>query len=596
MHRRSSVFVALLVCVALLAACGGSPSGPTSTGSGATAASAPASRSNTDSAPAPQVPNAQNAPAPKTAASTAAQAQSGADAEAAQAPPVTAPAAGGAPSQPLTDSPAQDNATTAGSPPGPQPGTTIERPPSNEPPPSEQPYDSTFYKNYGVNPFVEAEVDPLSTFAMDIDTASYGVMRRYLRDGNLPDPNSVRVEEYLNNFNYQYPQPEPGSNFAIYTESAPSPWGGTGYEMVQIGIQGRAIAEAERLPTSLTFVIDVSGSMERENRLETVKEALTLLVAQMREDDKIGIVTYGDYAQSVLPPTSGAEKKRILEAIYALSPQGSTNVEAGLDIGFAQADEALIREGSNQILLCSDGVANNGVTDPAALVAKYKRYTSQGIKLSTYGFGMGNYNDVLMEELANNGNGFYSYIDSMEQAEKLFVNQLVGTLQLIARDAKIQVEFNPAVVQRYRLIGYENRDVADQDFRNDTVDAGEVGAGHSVTALYEIKRTPGADGEIATVRIRYNKIGTADQVAEEQQPILTSAGRTNFTEATPRFQLAVSVAQYAELLRYSRWTRGTVLEHVRATAQGAARAFEGDLDVSEFIALLDQAARLAPTE
>jgi Ca-activated chloride channel family protein len=420
-------------------------------------------------------------------------------------------------------------------------------------------------------------------------------MRRFITDGQLPNPDSVRVEEYLNYFNYQYPQPDAGSNFAIYTETAPSPWGGRGYEMLQVGLQARSIAEEDRAPTSLTFVIDVSGSMAREDRLGTVKQALSLLVEQMRDDDTIGIVVYGDYAESVLPPTSGASKRRILNAINQLEPSGSTNVEAGLDIGFAQADEAFLRSGSNMILLCSDGVANNGVTDPQALLAKYERYTGKGIKLATFGFGMGNYNDVLMEQLADAGNGFYSYIDSMDEARRLFVDNLVGTLQLVARDAKIQVEFNPEVVLRYRLVGYENRDVADQDFRNDAVDAGEVGAGHSVTALYEIQRLPDSEGDVATVRIRYHKPNNT-AVIEEAQTVNSRTTARTLDDTSPRFRLAVSVAQYAELLRYSRWARGTVLENVVGTAHTAAQQLGNDQDVREFVSLLDQAAALAPND
>lgn len=575
-HPRSAL-LPILVCVALLlAACGG--------------ATAPTSGSQTGSA---------TIPGPSTGSSATRERPSSENSAASPAPdmgrakPEAAPAAGGAPPPALSgDSTATDGAAN------PPPPSRDDPPATRRTPPSE-PYDSTYFKNYGVNPFVDTWTDPLSTFAMDIDTASYGVMRRFIDDGNLPNPDSVRVEEYLNSFNYRYPQPDAGSNFAIYSEVAPSPWGGSGYEMVQIGIQGRAIAEADRAPTSLTFVIDVSGSMEREDRLETVKDALAMLVTQLRPDDTIGIVVYGSEASSVLPPTSGADKRRILDAIYSLAPSGATNVEAGLDIGFEQANEALQREGSNMILLCSDGVANNGVTDPAALVAKYERYTSQGIKLSTYGFGMGNYNDVLMEQLANAGNGFYSYIDTLDEARKLFVENLTGTLQLIARDAKIQVEFDPGVVERYRLVGYENRDVADQDFRDDAIDAGEVGAGHSVTALYEIKRyddARDAAAPFATVRIRYHKIGAGQQVVEEQQAIAAEDVRRSFAEATPRFQLAVSVAQYAELLRHSRWARGSVLDEVVSTSRRAARDFEGTNDVSEFVRLVDRAAALAPAD
>jgi Ca-activated chloride channel family protein len=344
----------------------------------------------------------------------------------------------------------------------------------------------------------------------------------------------------------------------------------------------------------LTFVIDVSGSMDREDRLETVKQALTLLVDQLRPDDQVGIVVYGDYAESMLPPTSGRNKERILDAISELQPSGSTNVEAGLDIGFTQADEAFVR-GSNMILLCSDGVANNGVTDPQALLEKYGQYTGKGIKLSTFGFGMGNYNDVLMEQLADAGNGFYTYIDTLDQAQNVFVDNLTGTLQLIARDAKIQVEFNPEVVNRYRLVGYENRDVADEDFRNDAVDAGEVGAGHSVTALYEIKRYPDAEGEIATVRIRYHKPNNT-AVIEEQAALSTRDLHSTIADASPQFRLAVSVAEYGELLRHSRWTQGTALNNVLDLARGASRELRGATGVREFVSLLDQAARLAPDE
>lgn len=586
MFHRISALLPMLVCaVLLLAACGGAPA------SAPTGQSAPGPESSTSR----QKPSSENSAA-SAAASTApatgrTQPETGGIAAGGVAPSGAVP--GGPPPRALSSDSTDSDAATDPAPP------SRDEPPAQRRAPPSEPYDSTYFKNYGVNPFVDTWSDPLSTFAMDIDTASYGVMRRFIDDGNLPDPNSVRVEEYLNNFNYRYPQPDAGSNFAIYGEVAPSPWGGSGYEMVQIGIQGREIAEADRVPTSLTFVIDVSGSMDNEGRLETVKDALAMLVTQLRADDTIGIVIYGTNAESVLPPTSGADKRRILDAIYSLAPSGSTNVEAGLDIGFEQADAAFQRQGSNMILLCSDGVANNGVTDPAALLAKYERYTSQGIKLSTYGFGMGNYNDVLMEQLANAGNGFYSYIDTLDEARKLFVENLTGTLQLIARDAKIQVEFDPNAVERYRLVGYENRDVADQNFRNDTVDAGEVGAGHSVTALYEIKRFDNvreSAAPLATVRIRYHKIAAGQQVVEEQQAIAAQNVRRSFEEATPRFQLAVSVAQYAELLRHSRWARGTVLDEVVSTTRRTARDFEGASDVSEFVRLLDQASALAPTD
>jgi Ca-activated chloride channel homolog len=569
MQRRSSVVFSLVFCLSLLlAGCGGTAS--------TTTTEAPQNQgSHTDS-------------------------QRGNDTTDSQSPdtgmaPEAAPASGGA----TTDSHASEQSVEEAGATAPQPNENPETTSPDDPYPmhgsdsDDTPYDSTYFQNYGTNPFVEAEEDPLSTFAMDIDTASYGVMRRFLDDGYLPDPDSVRPEEYLNYFDYRYPQPEEGSNFAIYTEAAPSPFGGKGYEMVQIGIQGRAIADEGRRPTSLTFVIDVSGSMERENRLETVKESLTLLVEELRPDDTISIVVYGTEAESILSPTSGDDKRRILNAIDELEPSGSTNVEAGLDIGFEQADEAFVR-GSNMVMLLSDGVANNGVTDPEALLEKYEHYTSRGIKLSTFGFGMGNYNDILMEQLADHGNGFYSYIDSVEEAERVFVENLTGTLQLIARDAKIQVEFNPEVVSRYRLVGYENRDIADRDFRDDDVDAGEVGAGHSVTALYEIKRYPDAEGDIGTVRIRYHRIGDQN-VIEEAQTLASDDLHRSIEDSSSRFRLAVGVAEYAELLRHERWVEGDVLDRVVDLTRDAAYEFE-DEAVDEFARLVNKAARLAPED
>ncbi|HEX6289714.1 MAG TPA: VWA domain-containing protein [Herpetosiphonaceae bacterium] len=578
MKRRNSILIALIICLTLvLTACGGAAGTPTSSTT---------DRSNT----ANQHSNRQNKSSENSAAASPAASPAASAMPQASPPPNTV--AAGAAARPAAEAPAADSSRDA-QPPAAHPRPTAR--PDRSPRPDDEPYDSTFYRNYGVNPFVDTLEDPRSTFAMDVDTASYGVMRRYLADGYLPDPDSVRVEEYLNSFNYRYPQPEDGSMFAVYTEAAPSPFGGKGYDMVQIGIQGRTIQEEDRAPASLTFVIDVSGSMEREERLETVKQALALLVEQLRADDQIGIVVYGSDARSILPPTSGANKGRILSAIDELQPSGSTNVEAGLDIGFAQAEEAFVPDGNNMILLCSDGVANNGVTDPETLLQTYRRYTSQGIKLSTYGFGMGNFNDELMERLADAGNGIYSYIDTLDEAERVFVHNLTGTLQLIARDAKIQVEFNPDVVSHYRLIGYENRDVTDQDFRNDSVDAGEVGAGHSVTALYEIRRVPDATGDIATVRIRYHQPDNS-KIIEETQTLRSEDRRASFGRASGRFKLAVSVAQYAELLRHSRWFQGSTLDDVVELAHEAQRDFERDPDVTEFIRLLETAASLARAE
>jgi Ca-activated chloride channel family protein len=330
--------------------------------------------------------------------------------------------------------------------------------------------------------------------------------------------------------------------------------------------------------------------MSSGSRLGTVKQALGMLVDQMRPDDSIAIAVYGTNASVALQPTSGADKARILAAINGLSTSGSTNVEDGLRVGFDLAERMYQPGAVNMLLLCSDGVANNGVTNPAALLAKYSRYTQEGIQLSTYGFGMGNYNDVLMEQMADKGNGRYAYVDTLAQARDLFVDNLSGSLQTIARDAKIQVEFNPVVVSHYRLLGYENRDVADRDFRNDHVDAGEVGAGHSVTALYEIARVPGASGTVAVARIRYQR-ETGD-VTEVSSALDTASIRGALVDTTPRFQLATSVAQYAELLRNAQTARNGSLEEVGPLARRAAQGIGLDPKVDEFLSLLSRATAL----
>ena len=466
--------------------------------------------------------------------------------------------------------------------------TTVEEPP---PPPEEVPNDSMYFQNYGINPFISTADDRLSTFAMDVDSASYTLMRSYVEGGSLPPAASVRVEEYLNYFDYAYPQPQSG-DFAVYAEAAPSPFGGPGYELVQFGIQGRDINAADRKPAALTFVIDVSGSMADGDRLGAVKHALTQLVGEMRPEDSIAIAVYGSNARAVLEPTSGDQQQRIIAAINSVQAEGSTNVQAGLQVGFGLAEQAFKPEGINMIILCSDGVANNGVTDPQSLLDLYARQINQGVQLSTYGFGMGNYNDILMEQLANGGDGAYAYIDSRQEAERIFVQNLTGTLQTIARDAKIQVEFNPDVVQHYRLVGYENRDVADTDFRNDSIDAGEVGAGHSVTAMYEIKRFPDAAGEIAAIRLRYQPAGGGEVV--ETGALLSSASiHPAISEASPRFKLAASVTQFAEQLRHSHWIKNQNLEDLIGLADQAAQEMPENQAVAEYRRLLIQASQFA---
>ena len=452
---------------------------------------------------------------------------------------------------------------------------------------NDAPYDATFFKHYGVNPFIDTEDDHLSTFAMDVDTASYTVMRRFIQDGYLPDPEAVRVEEFVNFFKRGYEPPEDDA-FAVHIEGSPSPFGGNNHWLMRVGLQGRVIAAEDRKDASLIFVIDVSGSMGREDRLGLVKRSLGLLVDELRPTDEVGIVVYGSQGRVLLEPTSGANKGAIMEAIDVLRPEGATNAAEGLVLGYAMAAKKVDPERITRVILLSDGVANVGNTGSDSILNLIKGYVEEGVTLSTVGFGMGNYNDILMEQLANDGNGTYAYVDTLSEARRIFVENLTGTLQVIAVDAKIQVDFNQDVVSRYRLLGYENRRVADQAFRNDAVDAGEVGAGHSVTALYELKLHGGESGPLATVFIRYQDPDTGE-VSEVSRNFDRTQLRQEFEDSSPRFQLAAAVAEYAEILRESYWAQGGNLEDVLTMAERVRGLLGADSDVAEFVGLVKQA-------
>ncbi len=454
------------------------------------------------------------------------------------------------------------------------------------------PVDNTF-QNYGVNPFVDAYEDHLSTFALDVDTASYTVMRRYLQDGNLPPMDSVRVEEYVNYFDQGYPTP-PDVAFGIYADGAASPFRDDGIYYLRFGIQGYQVPEWERKSANLTFVIDSSGSMDMQGRLEMVKGALQMLVDQLHPQDTVSIVTYGSDARVVLHPTSGAQKQQIKDAIAALRPDGSTNAEDGLRLGYELAMSAYRSNTttSNRVILCSDGVANVGLTNPDDLMNTIAGYVQEGIYLTTVGVGMGNFNDVLLEQLADKGNGNYAYVDTREEANRIFVQDLTSTLQVIALNAKVQVDFNPDVVAYYRLIGYENRAVADQDFRNNAVDAGEIGAGHSATAIYAVTFFPEAQGRIATVQLRWEDPEN-HAVQEINGNFNTWDLEDSFQSAAPHYQLAVIVAQYAEYLRQSPWAGGISLYQLYHLAQPLLNSIPEDADVIEFVDLLGRAAQIA---
>jgi len=444
-----------------------------------------------------------------------------------------------------------------------------------------------FFEDYGVNPIIDTEDDNLSTFAIDVDTGAYTIMRRYIHDGVLPPDESVRVEEYINFFDQDYAIPQ-NEAFAIHLEGAPAPYGeNEKYQLVRVGIQGYEVDARERPDAMLIFVIDVSGSMDMENRLGLVKESLRLLVDELRPTDRVGIVVYGSQAEVILEPTYVDSRRTILRAIDQVRPNGSTNAEHGIMLAYDLADEFYQEGDINRLILASDGVANVGNTAAEAIL----QHSEEGISLSSFGFGMGNYNDVMMEQLANQGDGTYAYIDSIQEAERVFVDDLTSTLLTIAKDAKIQVEFNEDVVERYRLLGYENRDVADEDFRNDEVDAGEIGAGHSVTALYEVKLADDTNRNdtAMTVRVRYEDPDSG-QITEIQQKISRNQFERYFDETSPSFQLDAVVAEYAEILRDSYWAQEGDLAGVALEARRIAEYMPHDEDVQEFAALVWEAA------
>ncbi|MEO6652496.1 MAG: von Willebrand factor type A domain-containing protein [Ilumatobacteraceae bacterium] len=421
---------------------------------------------------------------------------------------------------------------------------------AQEPPPPEiDRQDGNTFEDDGYRDFVEAATDPLSTFALDVDTGSYSVARRWLDENTLPPRESVRPEEYVNAFRYDYDEPRSGLELTI--DGGPSPFDADNL-LVRIGVQGEVVDDRDRGPAVLTFVVDTSGSMDRDDRLGLVKASLSILVDELDDDDTVAIVTYDDNSGVVLEPTRVRDRDDILDAIDRLRPGGSTNLEAGLREGYALAGDAYRSDGINRVVLASDGVANVGVTDPDQLARMIRDDADRGINLVTVGFGMGNFNDVTMEQLADQGDGFYAYVDTEDEAERLFEDELTSTLLTIAKDAKIQVEFDPAVVRSYRLIGFENRGVLDSEFRNDAIDAGELGAGHQVTALYEIELERGAGvedrGDIGEVFLRWEDPDDGEVIEIDDDIDLRDIDR-NWLDTRSDFQLATVVAVFAELLR-----------------------------------------------
>ncbi|WP_164014264.1 vWA domain-containing protein [Pyxidicoccus trucidator] len=445
------------------------------------------------------------------------------------------------------------------------------------------------YRDYGVNPFVTAAEDRLSTFAVDVDTGSYTLARRKVLEGTLPPREAVRVEEFLNYFRYAYPEPAASDGpLAVHLDAAPSPYT-PGRHLLRVGVQGRRLSVSERKPAHLTFLVDVSGSMQSPDRLPLAKRALRMLVDNLRDGDTVALVTYAGNVRRVLPPTGMEHKASIHTAIEELSAGGSTAMASGIDLAYQQAMQTLDGASISRVIILSDGDANVGATSHQEILKTIQGHVKEGVTLTTVGFGMGNYQDTMMEQLANKGNGNHYYVDSLLAARRIFQEQLGGTLEVIAQDVKLQVEFDPEQVARYRLVGYENRDIADRDFRNDRVDAGEIGSGHTVTALYELELKPGAGEGLATVRMRAKR-PRGESATERAHRFPARALASTFKEASADLRFASAVMGAAELLRRSPHADRWSFEQVREIARAATPA--GNAEREEFLSLLEKARPL----
>ena len=448
------------------------------------------------------------------------------------------------------------------------------------PPADESPTGQAFV-NYGVNEMIPTAEDPRSTFAADVDTGSYTLARQALESGSWPSKDAVRVEEFVNYFDYNYPPPESGP-FSVHIDGAPSPFHPMQpRDLLRIGVQAKR--PAERKPAHLTFLIDVSGSMASENKMGLAKAALQLLTENLEEGDTVAIATYAGRSAEVLEPSGVDRRDEIFEAIRRLRAGGRTGMSAGLDKAYELAMESFEEGHINRVIVLSDGDANVGATTGDELAEQISSYVDKGVTLSTIGLGMGGYREAPMEQLANRGNGNYYFIDQMSEARRVFGGQLDGTLQVIAKDVKFQVEFNEEAVAGYRLVGYENRAIADEDFRDDDVDAGEIGVGHSVTALYEVVTKEGGSGPLATVRIRH-KAPDGDEASEAAFPVTREMVAAALERAPTDFKFVAAVASFAEILRESQYAELVDLELVEDLAEQGTE--EGQAEREEFLELV----------
>ncbi len=463
------------------------------------------------------------------------------------------------------------------------------------------------YNSRTENSFISTTNDPLSTFSIDVDTASYSNIRRFIQSGHLPPVGAVRIEEMINYFSYDYPEPQT-EPFSISTEIGPCPWQDKN-KLVRISVKAKDLDQSQLPPSNLVFLIDVSGSMNRENKLPLLKKSLLMLVGKLTERDRIAIVVYAGSDRVVLMPTSGDKKKTIREAVHKLTSGGSTHASSGIQTAYNLALQSFMPSGNNRIILASDGDFNVGITSRGELEQLIAAKRKSGVYLTVLGFGMGNFHDDTMEILADKGNGNYAYIDSLLEAKKVLIKERTSTLFTLANDVKLQIEFNPAKVGGYRLLGYENRALADEDFNNDKKDAGEIGVGHTVTALYEIipaglKTIPAVDplkyqkvvhknqlsDEILTVKLRYKP------VRKNQSLLLTKSlpdNRNILDQTTINFRFAAAVAGYGLLLQHSEYGGKVNYPDLIKLAR-SARGRDNEGYRAEFIRLLEMSEMLLP--
>ena len=468
-------------------------------------------------------------------------------------------------------------------------------------------YNTEDYSPINENIFHTATDQPLSTFSIDVDRASYNNVRRFLNQGMMPEADAVRVEEMINYFDYQYKAPEGKDPVAIYTDMAVCPWN-TAHQLIRVALKSKQVDTRELPPSNLVFLIDVSGSMYGENRLPLVKRAFAVLTEQLRPEDKVAIVVYAGAAGVVLPATSGSDKKKILAALDQLEAGGSTAGGAGIQLAYTIAGELYSKNSNTRVILATDGDFNVGVSSDGELTGMIEKERERGISLSVLGFGMGNYKDNKLELLADKGNGNYAYIDNFEEARRTFVTEFGGTLFTVAKDVKLQIEFNPQFVQSYRLVGYENRVLANEDFNNDKKDAGDMGVGHTVTALYEIipagtkgtavnwvdplkyqeGKVIGNKSEVLTVKLRYKQPDANKSLLMEK---VLPYSNQEITAAPEDFRMAAAVAAFGQLLRNSAFKGTATYDQVLSWA-GNSRGTDTEGYRAEFIQLVKKAMLL----